>query len=368
VSVCSELIGDYVERITTWSPAKSNVAAFRYIDLGSVSQEEKSIVGASVLPTSEAPSRARQIVEAGDVLVSTVRPNLNGVAYVPPEFDGCTASTGFCVLRPREGRLSGRYLYHWVRSSAFVKDMVSKSTGASYPAVSDKIVKASSIPLPPLYEQRRIAAILDKADSLRQKRKQAIALLESLTEAIFLEMFGDPVSNPKGFPTVSLGELFKVSSGNGLTSKEMDQSGEYPVYGGNGISGHHSEYMFEDPQLVIGRVGVYCGAVHFTEPQAWVTDNALYVREYKNAINVRFLEWSLRLANLNQYAGRAAQPLISGSRIYPVEILLPDEFKQTEFAKTVEQKERLLGQLTTAIKNAETLFASLQHRAFAGEL
>ncbi len=75
---------------------------------------------------------------------------------------------------------------HWVRSPSFIDRMVREATGASYPAVSDKIVKSSHIPLPPLDEQRRIAAILDKADALRRKRKRALDLLDSLTQAVFL--------------------------------------------------------------------------------------------------------------------------------------------------------------------------------------
>jgi type I restriction enzyme S subunit len=85
--------------------------------------------------------------------------------------------------------------------------MVKKATGASYPAVSDRIVLDSNMPLPPLPEQRRIADILDKADAIRRKRKEAIALTEELLRSAFLEMFGDPVTNPKGWPMRTIGEL-----------------------------------------------------------------------------------------------------------------------------------------------------------------
>ena len=77
--------------------------------------------------------------------------------------------------------------------------MMSKATGANYPAVSDKIIKQSEIPLPPLDEQRRIAAILDKADAIRRKRQQAIQLADDFLRSVFLDMFGDPVTNPKGW-------------------------------------------------------------------------------------------------------------------------------------------------------------------------
>ena len=134
------------------------------------------------------------------------------------------------------------------------------------------------------------------------------------------------------------------------------------------MNGFHSEYMFDDPQLVIGRVGVYCGAVHVTQPKSWVTDNALYIREYKRPVNLTYLEWALRFADLNRYASKVAQPLISGSRIYPIEIVFPDKAEQTAFATYVERQKKLLSRLEADRDEANNLFASLSQRAFRGEL
>jgi hypothetical protein len=90
------------------------------------------------------------------------------------------------------------------------------------------------------------------------------------------------------------------------------------------VSGQRIEIeILEKKNTVGGRVGVYCGAVHLSEPKSWVTDNALYIYELKDDFDVQYLVVALRVANLNQYAGRAAQPLVSGNRIYPVPILVP---------------------------------------------
>ncbi len=218
-------VGELVESTKTWNPSRSDPdEVFDYIDLSAVDQAAKAIVGAREVTCGDAPSRARQIVSAGDVLVSTVRPNLNGIAKVPVDLDGATASTGFCVLRPRKNVLSSSYLFHWVKSPGFVADMVSKATGASYPAVSDRIVFESALAVPPLPEQRRIAAILDQADALRAKRREALAQLDSLTQAIFIEMFGDPVVNPKGWPFVPFGEVCETRLGKMLDQKQQTGS------------------------------------------------------------------------------------------------------------------------------------------------
>ena len=183
-------IGRVVDRVGKWDPRRNGAGTFTYIDLSSVDRSTKAVAEPTTVDVSEAPSRARQLIAAGDVLVSTVRPNLNAVAHVQPDLDGATASTGFCVLRPRPDELDGRYLYHWVRAAPFIGRLVHLATGASYPAVSDKIVKAAPIPLPPIKEQGRIAAVLDAAEALRAKRRLALAKLDSLTQAVFFDMFG----------------------------------------------------------------------------------------------------------------------------------------------------------------------------------
>jgi hypothetical protein len=216
-------IGDFVEPIRTWNPTITPDKTFNYVDLSAVDQIDKLIKFALPVRGSEAPSRARQLISKGDILVSTVRPNLNGVAPVTDAFDGATASTGFCVLRPRSEKLASNYLMHWVRSPKFIDHMVREATGASYPAVSDRIIKASHIPLPPFNEQRRIASILDKADALRRKRTRALDLLDSLTRSMFLEMFGNSKGSGIGKPT-SLQEFVDIQVGFPFKSADYTEA------------------------------------------------------------------------------------------------------------------------------------------------
>jgi type I restriction enzyme S subunit len=187
-------ISDLIHPVRNWNPSTSVAADFVYVDISSVDAKQKRIAEPKNIPCSSAPSRARQLLESTDVLVSTVRPNLNCVAYVPGEHEGAIASTGFCVLRPNKQALDSRYLFHWVQSEAFIGDMVSKATGASYPAVSDSIIHASEIPLPPLEEQRRIAAILDKAQDLSLRARLSNQLASSLIESEMIQRFDRPGS------------------------------------------------------------------------------------------------------------------------------------------------------------------------------
>ena len=113
-----------VRPVESWNPLRVDPdESFSYIDLGSVDQERKVITQAKQTRCGDAPSRVRQLVKAGDILVSTVRPNLNGVAQVPHDLDGATASTGFCVLRPDPTKADPRYLMQWVGRHALVNNV-----------------------------------------------------------------------------------------------------------------------------------------------------------------------------------------------------------------------------------------------------
>jgi type I restriction enzyme S subunit len=175
----SKSISEGVVKVDSWNPkASRKTEGFDYVDLSSVDQDRKEIVQTTRTTPGNAPSRAKQLVAAGYIIVSTVRPNLNAVSEVPHGLDGATASTGFCVLRPDRNKLNSRYLYHWVKNEHFVREMVKLARGANYPAVSNRIIKNSLIPFPHLDEQQHIAAILDKADGIRRKRQQAIDLTD----------------------------------------------------------------------------------------------------------------------------------------------------------------------------------------------
>lgn len=311
----------------------------------------------------------RQYVKANDIVIAASSGSLDVVgkaARALADFDGGFGA--FCkVLRPNE-QVDPGYFAHFFQTRSYRQKISSLAAGANINNLRNNHLDNLEILLPSLPEQRRIAAILDKADALRSKRREAIAKLDQLLQSVFLDMFGDPATNPKGWDTATFGEILKVKSGNGLTAQSMNPGGEFPVYGGNGISGCHDEYMFDEPQLVIGRVGVYCGVVHLTKPKSWVTDNALYVSNLLKPIDQTFLKAILIAANFNQYAGQAAQPLVSGSRIYPVGTILPPISLQREyaaFAQGIEQQKRKLKQHA---EQQDLLFANLQHRAFSGTL
>lgn len=151
------------------------------------------------------------------VLYSKLRPYLNKV--VLPDMQGL-ATTELVPLCPDHSRLDRKFLAYYLRSSRFVNWISDQVAGAKMPRVSMKVFWEHKIPLPPLAEQKRIASILDKADGIRRKRQQAIDLADEFLRSVFLDMFGDPVSNPKGWEIKAIsqclsdGDIESIQDGN----------------------------------------------------------------------------------------------------------------------------------------------------------
>ena len=160
-----------------------------YIDISSVDNETKKVTGYQTLVFEEAPSRARKTVKKGSILVSTVRPNLNAVAMLEEDTPNISvASTGFCVLDSKEN-VDNRFILNFCKSKTFINAMVAQATGASYPAVSDKIVRAALVPDYTYEEQCNISEVLDKVSNVIEKRKAELCFLDDLIKARFVEMF-----------------------------------------------------------------------------------------------------------------------------------------------------------------------------------
>jgi type I restriction enzyme S subunit len=145
-----------------WIPSKDKRDSFQYIDVSSVSNSTFTIKDTSLVKADAAPGRARKIVKWQDTIFATIRPSLKRVAFIPREYDNQIASTAFCVVRPNQKQLTPLYVYYFLLSDLLNIEINGLQHGASYPAITDKEVLNQTIPLPPLPEQQKIAAVLFK--------------------------------------------------------------------------------------------------------------------------------------------------------------------------------------------------------------
>lgn len=269
--------------------------------------------------------------------------------------------------------------------------MVRQATGASYPAVSDRIVLDSKIPLPPLPEQRLISAILDQADALRAKRREALTQLDRLAQSVFVEMFGNPVSNPMNWPMESLTDVCHCYSG-GTPSKSNPEywQGDLPWFSAKDLKAddlfdsqdHISETVPKTTSLkllpsdtvaivVRGMILAHTFPVSVLRVPATINQDLKALLPRK-PIETQFLACCLRaqrdfiLEKVSE-AGHGTKRLdtlgLQEIRVPQV----PDSLQKVFVARN-QAIENLKNQHRTALAELDALFASLQHRAFRGEL
>jgi type I restriction enzyme, S subunit len=189
--------------------------------------------------------------------------------------------------------------------------------------------------------QWRSAAI--KRKQIREPRNELVATDDGIS----------PYPLPMLWSWARIGEVIYIQSGDGLTAANM-KDGTVPVFGGNGINGHHNACNVEVPTLVIGRVGYYCGSIHITPEKAWITDNAFVTHFCPDLFALRFLALLLATTNLKENEGATAQPVISGSKIYPIIVGIPPLAEQHRIVAKVDELMALCDQLEAQLTITRT--------------
>ena len=214
-------IGNYVFDTETRNPYSKPNDFFKYIDISGVDNVSGQIAKYKEILGKDAPSRARKVIKTDDVIVSTVRPNLNATAIVPLELDNQICSTGFSVLRCKK-ELNPRYLYAFTRNKNFIGYLTARMKGASYPAVTNSDVLSTPIPLPPIELQNRFSFIADKIDLVKQWQGNSSRVVNSLFNSLVSEIFGKCAGQS------SLGEGSRPRGNNHSKSTELKYSYQAP--------------------------------------------------------------------------------------------------------------------------------------------
>ncbi len=335
----------------------------------------------------------------GDVLVAKITPCFeNGkIAHAKPTRRFGFGSTEFHVIRPRAEELDPRYLVHFLRQERVRKDGERKMTGsAGQRRVPEHFLANLKIPLPPLPEQRRIAAILDKADAVRAKRRAALAQLDTLTQSIFLDMFGDPATNPKGWPEGTLlGEVSEIVSGitkgrklKGIPTRPVPYLAVVNVQ--DRALNLSTVKTIEATEKEIERYRLHKGDLLLTEggdpdklgrgtlwgnelPECIHQNHVFRVRLTTDAVEPLFLEWLIGSQRGKRYFMRSAKQTtgiatINMTQLRGFPLLLPPVEMQREFVARLAAAEFIEGAQREALAKLDATFASLQHRVFQGEL
>ena len=312
------------------------------------------------------------------ILYGKLRPYLAKIAA--PDFDGI-CSTDILPIRPGD-KLDRRFFLHYMRTPAMVMYAAINAVGISLPRLSPRRLETFEIPIPTIEEQRRIAAVLDSAEVLRAKRRRTLTKLDSLTQAIFVDVVGDGTRWPSG----KLGEHVPTTSG-GTPSRAR------PEYFGGGIpwvkSGelgsdlvatteesiteaalaNSSAKLMPAGTVLLAMYGATVGELAMLGIEA-ATNQAVCCLSPTESITGAFLLGFLRSRrrDLIRRAAGGAQPNISQTIIRGLEIPLVPIATQMEYARRVAAADMLRAAFRDSAAELDNLFASLQQRAFRGEL
>lgn len=282
-----------------------------------------------------------------------------------------------------------QYIFHFLNSRIAIRQFQSNSRGGTQKFVSLGNIRGLQIPLPPLAEQKRIAAILDKADAIRRKRQQTIQLADDFLRSVFLDMFGDPVTNPKGWEVKPIKKLATVTTG-GTPSRKV------PEYYGNDIEWIKSDNI-NTPQHILTKASEYLSnegrKVARTAPKgstlitciagsfdcignAAFTDREVSFNQQINALTPKegVLSWFLYALiifskKIIQNASTSSMKgMISKGKLENVELIHPPIELQRKFELVFNKQINSVDRLNKSYKKTNEMFKSLSQKAFTGEL
>lgn len=385
-------ISEFCETGSGGTPSRSRQR--EYYDGGSIPWIKSGELAQSVVDSTEESitekglsDSSAKLLPPGAILVAMYGATVGQVSRLAIP---AATNQAICHIYPDKAVCVPEYLYRVLKDS---KDrLLAKRVGGGQPNISQKIVRDLPIPLPPLAEQKRIAEILDAADALRTKRRESLAQLDTLLQSTFLDMFGDPITNPMGWEVGVIRDLLE-SADYGTSKKADPKAGAYPILRMNNItySGawnfaslkyidfdekelakylvHKGQILFNrtNSKELVGKTAVY----RRYEPMAFAgylvrgivndTANPEYIGAFMNTPQMKtFLR--------NKCKSIVGMANINAKEFQAIPIPKPPVDLQHRFAAIVESVERQKASQRAHLEELDTLFASLQSRGFRGDL
>jgi type I restriction enzyme S subunit len=288
-----------------------------------------------------------------------------------------------------------RYVSHFFQTKNYWSQVALAARGAAQAGVNASTLRAVKVPVVPLLEQRRVADVLDRAEELRAKRRAARALVDTLTQSIFLDLFGEPSTNPMGWERLPIGALISMGPQNGLYKPSSEYGRGTPIlridafYNGSVTDlaslkrvelseGERSNYGLRPGDIVINRVNSreYLGKSALIptlmEPTVFES-NMMRLRLDESRIDPMYAVQFLQSGYIRSQIAKASKDAVNQSSInqqdvQSFQINVPPLMLQREFAERVSHVEKLKAGHRASAAQLDVLFASLQQRAFRGEL
>jgi type I restriction enzyme S subunit len=411
-------------------PFGSNLKASEYVEDGipiarlqNVDRNTFVHKNIKYLTRQKAEKLSRHTFKPEDILITKLGDPLGEACIAPSSIEHGVIVADLVRVRPAESKVVRRYLMYAINSPLVARQFEKHTKGTTRPRVNLGMIRKLPIPVAPREMQAGVVAEIEKqfsrldeavANLKRVKanlKRYKAAVLKAAVEGRLVETeaeiarregrsyetgaqllqriletrrsrwqgkgkYKEPAAPdstdlpelPEGWVWCSGAQLFEWSSGEGLTEKSQ-RTGPYPIYGGNGISGHHDEYFVEEPTLVVGRVGAHCGNVYVTKSKCWITDNAIYAKSFPNDEPLEYLQIVFTQAGLNRIAAGSGQPFVNQRMLNEVSIPLPPLDEQLRIVKEVDRRLSLLreteAQVNANLQRAERLRQSILYASFS---
>ncbi len=322
-------------------------------------------------------SEGKKFAATGDILISVRAP----VGDLNIATGNCVIGRGISAIRP--GSRSDPWFFYFALLYA-KPALESRATGSTFASVNKATLIDLEIPFPDRSEQAKIGAFLRRLVDRIEQERAVLSTAQVLKRAAMRELFtrglrGEAQKEteigpmPESWELTPCDQIFKLTSGkkrpSNLSDHQNDQK-RFPVLGGNGVMGFTEEWHLDVPQaLIIGRVGEYCGAVHIASGKVWVTDNALYVKEWRNDnADLEFVGAFLAYFDLNRFKRMAGQPLVTQGMINEHSIPLPHITEQWEVVAILNTINRKIDLHRKKRAVLDDLFKALLHKLMTGEV
>lgn len=375
---------EFIVKRGSVNPAKFSNENFEYYSIPAYDR------GTPEITKGENIGSSKKIISTNDVLLSRIVPHIRRAWLIKSKSKSRKIGSGEWIIFNSE-KINSTYLKYFFHSEIFNSQFLNNLTGVggslmrANPGLTGKI----KVPLPPLETQKEIAHLLDTADALRQKTQEQLDHLDALAQSIFLEMFGDPVLNEKGWEVEKLGDLFEIKHGFAFKSEFFKTQGKFKLltpgnfYESGGfkeldekqkfyVGEIPKDYILSKGQMLIAMTeqakGLLGSVLFIPEDNCYLHNQRLGLLTSKKDVNDIFLFYILNSINIraiiHHFATGTKVRHTSPNKLKELKIILPAVKKQNKFSLTIQNIESQKEKLKQSLKESEDLFNCLLQDVF----
>lgn len=303
-----------------------------------------------------------KIVRKNQFAYNPSRVNVGSIDILKDYEEGAL-SPMYIVFEVDTTKLLPDYFKYYFQTNRFYENVKNNTQGSVRNSLSFKALSDFEYLVPPIEKQEKIVKILKTIDSIIEKYEGLLEEKNRLIKSQFVEMFEN-----RNYEKLSGKELFLFSSGKFLEASKRLENG-VPVYGGNGVAWYTDEPLIDFNTIVIGRVGAYCGNVKLIKEPVWITDNAIFIKQFKKDVyNIDFLYYMMELVDFSRFAQFSGQPKITQKPLEEFNYVVPPIEEQIKFSNIVKQIDKQKIKLEKLITNYKTLKKGLMQKLLTGKV